>query len=96
MIQRSEAAVSNDAKLRNEVKVIVDSLKQMFLDQEIQDKIRNQPSVPDPVTEKLWEPQILFLGTQAMKPTIYRGASAIYVFNKRCAVLMDCAEGAYG
>ena len=52
--------------------------------------------MPDPVTEELKEPQILFLGTSSMKPTPYRGASAIYVFNKNSAVLMDCAEGTYG
>ena len=28
------------------------------------------------------EPQILFLGTASMKPTPYRGASAIYYFTK--------------
>ena len=31
-----------------------------------------------------------------MKPTVYRGASSIYVFNKKAAVMMDCAEGSYG
>ena len=58
--------------------------------------MREQPPVPDPATEELKEPQILFLGTASMKPGTYRGASAIYVFNKNCAVLMDCAEGSYG
>ena len=31
-----------------------------------------------------------------MKPTNYRGASAILVFLKGRGVLMDCAEGSYG
>ena len=31
-----------------------------------------------------------------MKPTQYRGASAVYYFNKNGAVLMDSAEGSYG
>ena len=42
------------------------------------------------------EPTILFLGTSSTKTTILRGASAIYVAMKDCAVLMDCAEGTYG
>lgn len=44
----------------------------------------------------LEEPQVLFLGTQSMKPTQYRGASAIYVMLKGQGILMDCAEGSYG
>ena len=31
-----------------------------------------------------------------MKPTLYRNASAIYLFNRNSALLMDCAEGSYG
>mmetsp|Transcript_32077 Transcript_32077/g.42535 ORF Transcript_32077/g.42535 Transcript_32077/m.42535 type:complete len:151 (-) Transcript_32077:714-1166(-) len=31
-----------------------------------------------------------------MKPTQHRGASAIYVFNKKAGLLMDVAEGTYG
>ena len=31
-----------------------------------------------------------------MKPGSYRGATAIHVFNKRCGLLMDTAEGTYG
>ena len=31
-----------------------------------------------------------------MKPTNYRGASAIYLFNKGHGILMDSAEGSYG
>jgi ribonuclease BN (tRNA processing enzyme) len=31
-----------------------------------------------------------------MKPTQYRGASAVYYFGKNGAVLMDSAEGSYG
>lgn len=44
------------------------------------------------------EPELLFLGTSAMKPTNYRGASAIYYFNedKSAGLLMDSAEGSYG
>jgi len=42
------------------------------------------------------EPIILFLGTISMKPTMYRAASAIYVFIKGHGILMDCAEGSYG
>ena len=42
------------------------------------------------------EPQILFLGTISMKPTMYRSASAIYLFIKGHGILMDCAEGSYG
>jgi ribonuclease BN (tRNA processing enzyme) len=30
-----------------------------------------------------------------MKPTIYRGASAIMLFNKESSILMDCAECSY-
>ena len=42
------------------------------------------------------EPSILFLGTISMKPTMYRAASAIYLFIKGSGILMDCAEGSYG
>ena len=42
------------------------------------------------------EPEILFLGTISMKPTMYRSASAIYLSIKDHALLMDCAEGSYG
>jgi hypothetical protein len=31
-----------------------------------------------------------------MKPTMYRAASAIYIFVKGHGILMDCAEGSYG
>ena len=31
-----------------------------------------------------------------MKPGTYRGVSAIYVFSKDSAVLMDAGEGTYG
>lgn len=31
-----------------------------------------------------------------MKPTTYRGASAIYVLHKGHGILMDTAEGSYG
>jgi ribonuclease Z len=31
-----------------------------------------------------------------MKPTQYRGASAIYFVSKKMGILMDCAEGSYG
>ena len=42
------------------------------------------------------DPQILFLGTISMKPTMYRAASAIYLFLRGKGLLMDCAEGSYG
>ena len=31
-----------------------------------------------------------------MRPTLYRGSSAVYIFNKESAILLDCAEGTYG
>jgi ribonuclease Z len=37
----------------------------------------------------------MFLGTVSMKPTMYRNASAIYMFIKAHGILMDCAEGSY-
>ena len=43
-----------------------------------------------------FEPQIMFLGTISMKPTMYRAASAICLFMRGFAILMDCAEGSYG
>ena len=52
--------------------------------------------MPNPATEELIEPQILFLGTVSMKPSPYRNASAIYVFSKKGAIMMDCSEGSYG
>ena len=58
--------------------------------------MNSQQPLPDPVKEVIPEPQMLFLGTASMKPGSYRGASAILVFNKRCGVLMDAAEGSYG
>ena len=36
------------------------------------------------------------MGTSSMKPSQYRGASAIFVFNKDANMLMDVAEGTYG
>jgi len=38
----------------------------------------------------------MFLGTISMKPTMYRAASAICLFIRGYAMLMDCAEGSYG
>ena len=79
-----------------EVKQVAEAIQEMLLDKDIKDKIKAQPPVPDPVTEVLTEPQILFLGTVSMKPSVYRGASSIYVFSGNSAVMMDCAEGSYG
>lgn len=31
-----------------------------------------------------------------MKPTQYRGASAVYILRNGHGILMDCAEGSYG
>jgi ribonuclease BN (tRNA processing enzyme) len=31
-----------------------------------------------------------------MKPTMYRSASAIYLFVNGYGILLDCAEGSYG
>jgi ribonuclease Z len=39
---------------------------------------------------------VLFLGTISMKPTMYRAASAVYLFVKGKGILLDCAEGSYG
>lgn len=41
------------------------------------------------------EPQFLFLGTVSMKPSQFRGPSAIYFFRKGHCILMDSAEGSY-
>lgn len=41
------------------------------------------------------DPQIFFLGTVSMKPSMYRNASAIYILLKGHGILMDCAEGSY-
>ena len=71
-------------------------MKNELLDEETKGLIAKQQPTPDPMTEELKEPQLLFLGTVSMKPSPYRNASAIYVFNKNSAILMDCAEGSYG
>ena len=42
------------------------------------------------------DPQIFFLGTNAMAPNMQRGASGIYILRKGHGILMDCAEGSYG
>ena len=47
-------------------------------------------------SEPLPEPEILFLGTQSMKPMQRRNCTAIYFFSGSSGVLMDCAEGTYG
>ena len=44
----------------------------------------------------LSEPQVLFLGTQSMKPMPYRNSTAIYLFSGKAAVLMDVSDGTYG
>lgn len=83
--------------IRNETIAIVDSLvkmrKQLKQDAVIDyDKVMQHPGdFIDPS-----EPTILFLGTCAMKPTMYRSASAIMVFIRGHGILMDCAEGSYG
>jgi len=68
----------------------------MLFDQETQDKFAEASLIADPFSEETTEPQVLFLGTSSMKPTTYRGASAIYLINKNSGLLMDCAEGSYG
>jgi hypothetical protein len=65
----------------------------MFLDKETTAQIEKS-TTPDIFQTD--EPQILFLGTASMKPTPYRGASAIYYFTKQGCLLMDSAEGSYG
>ena len=47
-------------------------------------------------SEPLAEPEVLFLGTQSMKPMKRRNMSAVYFFSGTGAILMDCAEGTYG
>jgi hypothetical protein len=51
----------------------------MFLDKETTAELEK---VQTPDVFQTDEPQILFLGTASMKPTPYRGASAIYYFTK--------------
>jgi len=65
----------------------------MLLPKEVLEKIQKS-TAPDVFQTE--EPQILFLGTASMKPTPYRGASAIYYFTKEGCLLMDSAEGSYG
>ena len=58
-------------------------VKENLLDEETKVAINDQNSyTPLPVLNNLTEPQILFMGTSSMKPSQYRGASAIFVFNK--------------
>ena len=69
MVETTETKVDNELKSRIEVKQVAEAIQSMLLDEETKKKIRDQPPVPDPVTEDLAEPQILFLGTISMKPT---------------------------
>ena len=78
------------------MKKLAQELIETELSQEVKELIASQKPLPDPITEVIPEPQILFLGTASMKPGSYRGATAIHVFNKRCGFLMDTAEGTYG
>ena len=71
-------------------------LRQQLLPESTSEIIQSGVMAPNPVTETLEEPQILFLGTSSMKPSQHRGASAIYIFNKNAGILMDVAEGTYG
>ena len=64
-----------------------------FFDQELIEKVKQENS---DFSDNDKDPQFLFLGTSSMKPTTYRGASAIYFFYKNQGMLMDCAEGTYG
>ena len=71
-------------------------LRQQLLPESTQELIQSGVFAPNPVTETLEEPQILFLGTASLGPSQHRGATAIYVFNKNAGMLMDVAEGTYG
>ena len=71
--------------------------REAILGEEVKAIVQQESSfAPNPATENLPEPQLLFLGTCSMKPSQYRGASAIYVFNQEAGLLMDVAEGTYG
>ena len=81
-------------------KTTLDKIK-AYVDEEMSEDLKtilakNGSFNIDPLTNKLEDPQILFLGTSSMKPTAHRGASAIYVMNQDSAILLDAAEGSYG
>ncbi len=76
---------------------VCDELHSSALDADTKQILSQAESfAPNPATNSIDEPQLLFLGTSSMKPTQHRGASAIYMFNKHAALLMDVAEGTYG
>jgi len=82
------------SKEEEEVRVQMDALVKHLLEEkrkkgDLQVSL-DVPSIRDP------EPSVLFLGTISMKPTMYRGASAIAVYKGGNGILMDCAEGSYG
>ena len=69
--------------------------REAMIDDTMIQLINAQPKVPNPATDFLDEPQILFLGTVSMRPSMFRNSSAIYIFSQDGALLMDCSEGTY-
>ena len=93
----SDKQMQENRALVEEMSKIASEKRQELLDEDTKQLLASEQSyAPDPITNILSEPQFLFLGTSSMKPTTHRGASAIYVFNKAGAMLMDVAEGTYG
>ena len=88
------------AEEKEQRKATLDKIK-AYVNEEMSEDLKtilatNESFNVDPLTNKLEDPQILFLGTSSMKPTAHRGASAIYVMNQDSAILLDAAEGSYG
>ncbi len=92
-IEMTDSQYNGNQTAQAEIRTVSTALKEMFLSKETLAQIEKS-STPDVFQTE--EPQILFLGTASMKPTPYRGASAIYYFTKQGCLLMDSAEGSYG
>lgn len=46
-------------------------------------------------TPRVFDPEIVFLGTNSAQPSLYRNVSSIYLNIKNFGIVMDCGEGTY-
>jgi hypothetical protein len=93
VISQKDINNENETAICAELKILIDNL--------IEIKKLDKSNFPFEQISKMnsdfdQEPQILFLGTVSMKPTMYRTASAIMLFINNKSILMDSAEGSYG
>ncbi|CDW79345.1 zinc phosphodiesterase elac [Stylonychia lemnae] len=94
VIQLKDLYTEEDESLNTEMQQLIKSLLKLKKNEDPNMDLEQYTQLDNSIDDT--EPSILFLGTSSMKPTTYRGASAIYVFIKGSGILMDSAEGSYG